>query len=146
MLRLATLVLCASLLVACKNGNNDRCVNSSDCKAGEGCYALPTGAQRCLPRCNATDDVFCATGELCVSVPGEDAADDVCLPGGTIPHGAACTSSAECTKGGMCFTVGEATTCRRACDLDGAPTCLASEACVSLDPDAGVMRGICVVP
>jgi hypothetical protein len=134
------------LVPACKDSGNDgRCVASSDCKDGQGCYQLPTGSQRCLARCDATTVVLCAGGELCVSVPGEDAADDVCLPGGSIPVGAACDTSAQCAKGAMCFASAGVSTCRRACEVAGAPTCQSNETCASLDPDAGLARGVCAV-
>ena len=132
-------------LSACKDGGSDRCVSSSDCKDGQGCYLLPTGAQRCLARCDATSQILCMDGTLCVSVPGEDAADDVCLPGGTIPVGAACTASADCVKGAMCFDVAGSATCRRACDITAA-ACQSNESCFSIDPDAGVARGYCAIP
>lgn len=141
----AALVLFASItFLACKDGGSDRCITSADCADGQGCYLLPTGAQRCLAACDASERVLCDTGELCVSVTGEDAADDVCLPGGNVPLGASCATSSECTKGAMCFTRDGTSACRRACELGGTAACLSNETCTSVDPDAGVTRGACL--
>jgi hypothetical protein len=144
MSRFVLLLTLAVSLVACKGGDGSRCVTSSDCADGEGCYVTPTGAQRCLARCDSASAVLCSGGELCVSVPGEDAADDVCLPGGGIAIGATCITSADCVKGAMCFASGGGAICRRACDQSGTPACLVTESCSSVDPDAGATRGACV--
>lgn len=132
-------------LVACgsSDANFSPCVASPDCSGGRQCFTLSSGAGVCLDTCPA-EQALCAAGEACVPPNAADT-DWVCLPGGNVAIGGACSRSVDCDLGGVCVTDGSITVCRRACD-PRAPICAAGTMCSAWNDTRGYCAQIPVVP
>ena len=88
----------------------------------------------CLEAC-ATGSALCEDGQACA--PANDpAASWVCLPGGDVGLGAACTRSLQCDRGGLCVSEGAVSVCRAACD-PRVPVCAAGSFCMAWTSERG---------
>lgn len=134
---------------ACKKPKGPRrCYTAADCGSNEVCTELASGAQTCLDRCDTVAAPTCTGGESCITLPGEDAQVDVCLPGGAVAEFDPCATSVECTKGAVCIQRSGMPNarCEKLCDVSAASTCMGSQACTAIDAAMSATRGTCIVP
>jgi hypothetical protein len=143
-----TLGVLATQVGCDKPKKHPRCYTAADCNSNEICSELESGARTCLDSCNVSEAATCAGGAACVTIGGEDAQVDVCLPGGDTVLGATCAMSVECVSGAVCVQRDgiAAPRCERLCTTDGATVCVGNEACTPIDASVSPTRGTCIIP
>lgn len=127
------------LLTSCGDaiGEGEPCFDTEEC-AGDSVCASTVGGNFCMNRCSS-DIVICEDNQACVQAEG-DPALYVCLPGGETQVGNTCTTSFQCTLGGVCAEIDEEFLCAQICDPAFVQGCPLEEACIPLEDES---RGIC---
>ena len=132
-----------ALLSSCGDSisEGEPCFDTEEC-AGSSICAATVGGNFCMNRCTA-DTVICEDQQACVQAQ-DDPDLYVCLPGGATLIGNTCSTSFQCTLGGVCVDIDDELLCAQVCNPAFVGGCPVGEVCTPLEDSS---RGICqVVP